>query len=298
MEARSRITVSIAASLLFILLIKLTFPEAKNNKELVHEFWMSKTHSKDKYNVVVCGDSRVYRGVSPDAIIDNTDLNLTGINLGYSGSGFSEEYLDFALSKLDKNASLKVLVLGVTPHSLTREAFKNDDLRSYKEVASTQVMKAGYLSPILKHFAPYQLSELIGRRTVSHIQEYKPDGWVASSFRVPNPESAIPSYRKTFSKYQVKETEVDAFLKKVGQITSSGIHVIAFRPPSTIRMRALEDSISGFDESYIKQKLIEDSVVWMDFSEADFNSHDGSHLHFESAIKLSEMIGKRINELD
>jgi hypothetical protein len=181
---------------------------------------------------------------------------------------------------------------------LTREAFKNDDLNSYQELSSIDIFKASYLSPILKHFAPYQLKEVIERSTPSHVQVYRDDGWVASSFRVSTPETALPSYRKTFGKYQVKEPEVNAFFQKVKQITSKGITVIAFRPPSTEAMRNLEDSISGFNESQIKQELINSFVVWMDITDTDYESYDGSHLHFESAKKLSAAIGLRINELD
>ncbi len=81
------------------------------------------------------------------------------------------------------------------------------------------------------------------------------------------------------------------------QAGTQDISIIAFRPPSSIAMRNLEDSISGFDEEYIKRELEDMGVQWLDFREGDFNSYDGSHLHFESAKKLSILLRIEVSKL-
>ena len=62
-------------------------------------------------------------------------------------------------------------------------------------------------------------------------------------------------------------------------------------------MEILEDSISGFEENFIKNELTKHSVIWLDFINVQFVSYDGSHLTKSSARKLSRHIGKKINEL-
>jgi len=284
-------------SLILIVVLKLTFPKPITNIEELNEFWITKTHGKGKYDIVVCGDSRIYRGFSIEALNEDLPLKYRGINLGYSSGGFSEEYLDFALSKLDTNSFCPVLVLGITPHSLTAEAFKNNAYHSYKSLGSFKIYKGSYLSFALKHFAPYKLQELIDDSKVNYMQECHSDGWIASSYLISDSTEALTSYKKTFSKYQIDNKEVDVFLSKIKDITSNGITVVAFRPPNTSVMRHLEDSISGFDERLVKQNLLGNSVIWLDFEDADFESYDGSHLHYKSAKKLSGMIGEKIHGL-
>ena len=101
-----------------------------------------------------------------------------------------------------------------------------------------------------------------------------------------------------FKNQYISGNEVDALVIKLKRIASKGIKILAFRPPNTEQMRALEDSLSGYNKYNLKQKLIESSVVWLDFKNSDFISYDGSHLDQNSAKILSKRIGEKINELD
>ncbi len=297
MSAKTKIRVSLFISIVLFILIKLTLPEPRRNKLHKDAFWISKTHGNDKYNIVVCGDSRIYRGFSIKDLEGSIEEKLSGINLGYSSAGFSVEYLDFALSRLNKNAEVQILVLGITPHSLTKEAFKNSHYNSITKMGKTEINEGLYLSPFLRHFEPYEPFELFEKNKSNYIQEIKSHGWIASSYVIPKPTDAIASYQNTFSKYQVTDKEVNTFFQKIEEITSEGIMVIAFRPPSSNEMQMLEDTISGFNEELVKNTLIEKNVIWIDFENSDYESYDGSHLHYNSAKKLSGIIGMRINEL-
>jgi len=117
---------------------------------------------------------------------------------------------------------------------------------------------------------------------------------VASAKQNSSHIEGLASYKKTFSKYQVNPFNVEVFLEQVKVIVSKGVKVIAFRPPSSEVLRALEDEVSGFDETYVKQRLKATGVDWLDFDDADFESYDGSHLHYNSAIKLSKKIGAQV----
>lgn len=286
----------IAVTLCLMIIIKLILPKPLENKETTESFWSKKTNTTNKFDLIACGDSRTYRGISSD-VLNEINLELSFINLGYSSAGLSDSYLDFVTSKLDPESKNKALIVGISPHSFTKEAKKNEALNSYLELSSFDKLRYQYLSPILKHFAPYKPINLIeGKRNV-YLQDFNDDGWVASNRVLPDSTYALSGYKKTFSNYKVTKKGMISTLNKLKEIASTDITVIAFRIPTTEQMEMLEDSISGFEENFIKNELTKHSVIWLDFINVQFVSYDGSHLTKSSARKLSRHIGKKINEL-
>ena len=262
-----------------IVLVKLFLPEPQNNRVLIQQFWSTKTHAGSDYDVVVCGDSRVYRGISVEDILLDQEVQLSGINLGYAGAGLSNSYIDFALSKFRPDSRLKILIVGVTPNSLTKKAFENESLNEYLAEGEFEELKHKYLSGMLKYFAPFSLLELIKMEESNYQEKYMDGGWVASSYLMPDSNSALFNYSKRFTSHKVSDAELDSFLEKMKVVSEQGVVIIAFRPPSTYQMRRLEDSLSGFNEELIKQKLVSNSIAWLDFKDRDYNSYDGSHLN-------------------
>lgn len=298
MKARNKIYVTILLSIILFVLVKLTFPIANDGQLLRDSFWVKKTYTPKKYNIIVCGDSRVYRGFSTTAMKNVIKSPLKGINLGYSSAGFDDYYFDFITSKLDFKEKEQILILGITPNSLTEEAFKNDHLKSYQKLSGMELYKAKYLANLLKYLVPYQPTDFLNKKIIYNEKiEYKSDGWAATSWVKKDSTYALKSYRTNFKNHHVSEREVEVFLRNIEKIKKKGIKIVAYRPPSTLQMRILEDSLSGFNEKRIKEELINRGVIWIDFKDSDFKSFDGSHLEIQSAEKLSRQIGKYINEL-
>ena len=278
--------------IVFIGLIKLFLPDPKHNKEESESFWSNKTHASSTYDIVACGDSRIYRGISDD-IISTSKEKLSFLNLGYSSAGLSKDYLKFALSKFDPDANPKVLVVGITPHALTKEAFNNYKLNFCLKINGFEKFRFKYFSKYLKHIVPYKFKELINYKENNYLQRYDKSGWIASDKIIQDSTFALKSYKNIFSKYQVIYEDVISFVKNLNSISRSGVQVIAFRPPSTHHMVLLEDSISGFHEHFIREQL-DSSILWLDFENSDFTSYDGSHLEENSARKLSKLIGDNV----
>ncbi len=283
----------LAVVLSIIIVLILPTPDDDANSDFA--FWIKKTYSKTKYDIVVCGDSRVYRGISPIDIVSATNTSLTAVNIGYSSGGFSSDYLDFAISKLNPISNNKILILGVTPHSLTKEAFANKHLNSFLDLSELSVYKGLYLSSFSKYFTPRKIINITDSNSDNLLTKNYPSGFVASSYDVIDSLEAIASYSKIFSKYQVEQDDVDDFLSNIEKIISNEITIIAFRPPSTTVMDSLENAISGFNETYIANKLDSLGVLYINFNSEDYLSYDGSHLHKQAAIKLSNNLGEIIN---
>lgn len=295
MNIKNKIQISLGVCVFSALLLKVSLPAQNNSGQEIERFWIKKTHKNNSKNIIVCGDSRIYRGVSTEKLIASSGRKFTGINFGYSSAGYSEKYLDLALSKFDKDGEHKILILGITPHSLTKEACINEQLTGFLKMSNFEVNKKLYLYPVTEFFPARKPSEIKVTKN-NYVQKFNADGWVASYKINANPEEALTSYKKTFSKYKVNSEVVNRFLVKIKEISSKkGITVIAFRPPTSVKMRRLEDEISGFDELYIRKQLKDMGVRWVTFNNSDYESYDGSHLHYKSAEKLSRQLGIILN---
>lgn len=281
--------------------VKLFLPAPIKNTELRNEFWLRKTFAPSNYDIVIGGDSRIYRGVSTTAINTNLSPKLQAVNLGYSSAGYDLEYLEFLTSRL-KPKGKRILVLGVTPHSLTLEGAKNELYHEHQNKGHFELIKGLYLSQYLKHFAPYKATELKdyflnGVSDDGYFEDFQEDGWV-HSHRLPEDSlTAIEIYQKLFTDYQVSDTLISNFLNRISAIEKSGIEVIAFRPPTFEMMRNVEDSLSGYKEDYMRDEMELRGCTWIDFNPAEFHTYDGSHLHYQSAEHLSRLIGEEIQKM-
>jgi len=96
------------------------------------EFWIRKAFTEDKYDLILAGDSRVYRGLSPK-VMNETFTRLKIFNYGFSGNGYNRQYLDAISKIIDSNSSMPAIILGITPMSLTEGSSKRNDFLQLKE---------------------------------------------------------------------------------------------------------------------------------------------------------------------
>lgn len=293
--------IALSLVILFVFLVKNIFPEPKRNKVLESKFWIDKAHSVQKKNIVVGGDSRVYRGVSINGLCNGINADVTGINLGYPSAGYSLDYLDFLRSNLNVDDSVKILLLGITPNSLTNQAAKNEAFYQYKKIDKISLLKAKYLYQPLSFFAPYTVIELInyilGRNLENgYFENYKENGWVAS-YKIPyDTTEALRIYTKVFISNKVSCDILDDLVLKLNEFQNEGIDVYAFRPPTTLQLKQMEDSLSGFNEKLVVEKLKNvGGVRWINIEIDSYKTYDGSHLHYTFAEKLSATLAEDIN---
>src|SRR5512146_2424266 len=99
--------------------------QARQGGAAGERFWVLKTHGKAKYDLILMGDSRVYRGLSPASM----ESVLTGyriFNFGYSGGGLDRLMYAAAEKRLDPKSDRPSIVFGVTPLALTPYAARNE----------------------------------------------------------------------------------------------------------------------------------------------------------------------------
>lgn len=263
---------------------------------LKEKFWADKVHSDKKYDVIVAGDSRVYRGVDPESI--NKELKgLDVLNFGFSSGGFNELIFEEIEKRLKRDSKNKVIVLGLTPYSLTPKAQNNSHFLQEKNRNNQEVFNKRFLNPLFSFFNPIKPSDFLQNNDIikGYHEKFRKDGWVESK-KIPfNPKSALQVYVKDFKDNLVSKEVLDNLFKQIKQWVEKDIIVFAIRIPTTRDMEGLENEISGYREETIKKDIESHGAHWIDIKNRfDYFSYDGSHLEGESARQFSSYIGKEI----
>lgn len=300
MKGRANIKITLLLAAIICGLLSFVFP--KNDEKYLSEyFWSRKTLSKQKYNILIMGDSRVYRGISPQ-IMQKHLPQFKILNFGYSNGGLNPTMFEAAEQKLVTNSSTKIIVLGITANSVSGYTERNTQYIQEFIRPREEVIERLYFSPIKYWFSPVtpQLLKtwLFESPPVAYYKnEYHLSGYVRSEKFPADTMEAIPSYVKDFTNYKVDDEKLEALYKQVGEWYESGITIVGFRPPVSYPMRMLEDTMGLYNEAEIKARMSKAGAHWLMLNPANYKTYDGSHLDECSAIKLSDTLAKYIQSI-
>ncbi|MDA3881046.1 MAG: hypothetical protein PF436_11720 [Prolixibacteraceae bacterium] len=284
--------------------IVLFVPSSDSKDRLVSkDFWINKTHNSRRFSLVVAGDSRIYRSVSPGEM-EKVLEGYRGFNVGYSSAGFANSMFGKIEKHIDFDARKPIVVLGVSPWSLTSDAGENKHMAGELNRKKEELIQAKYFSSVNNFFAPYSLKEVfdkVKKRNYKKGNEYRytAKGWVASNTDMPNPQMALGHVEANYTGNQMNQEQLQQLAEKISFWEQKGAEVFAFRPPSTRAMEMMEDSLSGYNEQYVAEVLENAGAVWFKFDVENYFSYDGSHLDESSAIRLSHELALKIRgEID
>jgi hypothetical protein len=279
-----------------ICILGIVRPKPISSRVQKEKFWADKAHSKKKYSVIIAGDSRVYRGVDPRTTSDEL-ANHSVLNFGFSSAGFNEILFSGIKTRLAQTATEKIIVLGITPYSLTPKAQENQHYLQESKRNPKEVFKRRYINPFLSFFDPIAPTDLF--QDIDTIRGYHEtfhkDGWVAS-YKVPsNPKAALDSYKRNFKENQVNQGVLNNLFRQISNWRNEGIKVYAFRVPSTREMEILENSLSGFNEELVRKGVEDSGGLWLAIADKyEYESYDGSHLTETSAVIFSRNLGEQL----
>ncbi|HPR32781.1 MAG TPA: hypothetical protein PLK12_11825 [Prolixibacteraceae bacterium] len=264
-------------------------------------FWTRKTFAPASFDGVIMGDSRAYRGLSPE-VMEKHLPGMKVLNFGYSNGGLNPEMFEAAGSKLDKTSQAKIMVLAVTANCLTGYTRGNEQWKKERFRSREERLERLWMRRFLIRFSPIRLSELdelfqTETPEKKYMNRYHPDGWVESEKFPPDTSEALPSYIKDFTRYKVENAYMDELFRQVKKWSDEGITVVAFRPPVTASMRMLEDTMARYNEYVIKEGIIQAGGHWIDIDPSEYETYDGSHLNKTSALRLSEKMGRELKIL-
>ncbi len=289
---RTAIALLLAAGLIFA--VGAIRSSGQADPHLAETFLAKKLLWHRQFDVVVAGDSRVYRGVCP-SVMKPLLLAQRIANFGFSGCGLTAPYLKALEQLLDPQASQPVIILGVTAQSLSPVAARENEFLELHRLSRLELLEMatiGHLAHFCRPFEEQDIRGLLGKQPAEYSATWHPDGWVASRKIPEDPLEAVRKYRERVSKAMVKrqvsDEIVDQLLDTVRQWRERGILVYGFRPPTPKQMVELENTLMGFDEPTFVQQFEDAGGLWLTVGGNErYHSYDGSHLREDAAIAFS-----------
>ncbi|MFT5128566.1 MAG: hypothetical protein ACI8W8_002179 [Rhodothermales bacterium] len=245
------------------------------------------------YDIVIPGDSRVYRGVSPSAM-RQVFPRARILNFGFSSGGLAPPLLDQAANALSEESNIRALVIGVTPFSLTTEAAANEHIKEHLQESQTEAGLQRTLA-LFGAFDPLVDPPTLALQGGGATQRFFRDGWVASQTDQENHAEGLRIYREHFARVQVSLEIQNAFMDTVASWRKQGIRIYAFRPPTCPEMVALEDEQSGFVEAEFVAAFTSAGGVWLPMP-GSYHCYDGSHLEARAATAFSLRLATAVAE--
>ena len=291
MRHKQKILIFVLLSISLIILVGMFRFTPFTSELRANHFWLSKFENSSKYDVVVYGDSRTYRGLSPNVLLE--DVELSGYNYGFTSAGYSNEIFELINSRIDKSKH-PIIILGVTPYSLTLKASLNKFFFQEKRRKGFDKFKRLNFDHKMSFFDRIVVDEYFKPSDYHVFQDFHDDGWVASSKMLIDTMSGLKSYKTIFNDNQVSDSIVNLLMVNIAKWVESGIEVFAFRPPTIITMVELETAESGFNAASFITEFKKVGGRWIDVINGDYISYDASHLQKESAIELSRTVRKYI----
>lgn len=297
---KHRTTVVLLIAALLAVPIYLFRDEMDTEEIKKNRYWVIKTRNTETYPVVFGGDSRVFRGISPEDFSAEFG-GIESYNFAYWANGYGKDYLEGLEDKVDTTAGVQMIILGLTPHSLTEKTAQSAHYHWELTRAKEHVIQTIYFSKLQEVFAPYRINDLVKRilgksRPNNYRITYHPNGWVESYWIVPDTSHAARFYKDLFEGDPVSEEVISGLLEFVERWTHRGIHVVAFRPPTSHTLRHYEHERGGFSEEEFVQRFKDAGGIWIDIDPDAYQTFDGSHLEHESARRISADLGRQLKE--
>lgn len=294
-ETKWRIPQAIILAALFTGAYGLLVRQFDHRPKDVAAFWINKISWRQQMDLVVIGDSRVNRGVAPSELKPFLPERRS-CNFGFSGQGFDGAYLDAVERVLDLSRPQPIVVIGLSPRSLTASAILNNGHSAWSALKPLERWNLKVFSDLELFLQPCNPLYLLGQMWMDlpkYREEPHPDGWAASA-RIPEDVRASEKeYLALFQKEHVVPEAIDRLASRIHQWNARGLKIFVFRTPVAPNIRKIEDEMSGFKEDSVREKLAAAGAAWLAIS-AGYPTYDGNHLNEPGARKFSADLGKAI----
>jgi hypothetical protein len=298
--AGGRVTFALISSALLIAAVGAVLPKSAEPKQRDRareaRLYAIKTFARGPWDVVVMGDSRVLRGVSPTAM-ESVLPGCRVFNFAYNSGSLNPEMYRSAERRLAPGPRQRAIVLGVTHLTLLARHDRNEQ---YHEILREPLDErfvlmhlpglARFCQPIL----PIDLARLavqVKPHTV-YDQEFTDDGWIGTLRQPVNENEAIPIYERELQGTSIDPQLVQDLLAQTRAWTRDGIRVFGFRPPAPRAVSEIENRLTGFDAAALAREFTRAGGIWLDFDGTAYATYDGSHLRRDQAVAFSQDLAR------
>jgi hypothetical protein len=255
------------------------------------EYWARKAGWSRCADMVLAGDSRVLSALSPIEM-QKYFPGARIYNYGFGGAWFSKQYMDKVEELLDPKAKDKTVIMGISPHSLTKRDAETGNFYEIHSLSDRDKFMHIHFASLMRFFDPLSFSAAIDGTfpslAESHTERtFFADGWIAVHKEPSSIKHAIKKYAGFYKERVVDPCNVKNVIKYVKKWTSQGIEVYGFIPPSCKEMYELEAAVSGLDQQEFINKFEAAGGVWIETDPAAYHTFDGSHLQDDAALQLT-----------
>jgi len=249
------------------------------------------------------GDSRIGAAMQADQLAAALGEQARVCPFGFPLARFTTSYLD-GMDRLlgtdreppSATGVPRIIILGITPHSVT-QATNTEDW--FERLCATQRLDrlVGFRVP-----PPVRIDDLLrpGGLTAASPEDEpgnEPAEVAATLSTAEKREQAtrreMAWCRRNFADLRVSEELVRTLLTRVARWSAAGIHVYAFRPPTSDEMLHIEACIH-FDDATFAERFRAAGGTWIDFPQTGYETSDGHHLAPAGAEQLTRELSAQI----
>ncbi len=262
-------------------------------------FWAMKYSHIGNTDVVFAGDSRVDRGLSPEAVAEELP-DCRVLNYGWSALGYENRYFRAIDRVLDRQSSCQVVVLGIAPNNFIESRTKVNDFLELDKMNAASIWLGRHFGALAHFTRPVTSSDkksMMGKsidRYSAFYRVYHNDGWMESRIIPEDPTERLPYSTELTKREPAKPDLVNNLLVQVAKWRRQGIRVYGLRYPTSTAMKEMEDKYGRLSIQKFDKRFSVAGGVWIPVSSDGYVTYDGSHLRADSAVKLSRYIGKFI----
>lgn len=248
----------------------------------------------NKFDILFVGDSRTHDAVAPSAMSGSLSGLKIG-NFGWGGLGWTPNVFDTAQQALAKDGR-RVMVIGLSPFGFSRRSLaQNAFLDAHNSSAvdrwalRTMPTLANYVAPWGTGWWFRKFNPELGMNAFT----LHDDGWYEAKSPKLEGDRILKGYidrlrLAPFDPGILKETA-----EQVAILKTHGIHVLAFTPPASARMREMESSLGKYDEMAVRRALEGAGVSFLEVP-GKFETYDGSHLASAEAKRYSAALAAEL----
>jgi hypothetical protein len=285
-----RITVFLSATLVLITLIALVRPLPRVSEAIERWFWVNKVFGTGQHQVVVFGDSRIYRGFATP--VADSVLKVPTLNYGFSSACATTDMLNHVDGRVKDGG---ILILGITPFLLfERDKISNRHFKMIRALEYHAILRRKYIdSRIWRIMDRISLVDLFMHITDTRAGVYErmyASGYCATSCYPPDSARANASYIKRFSEQPDAVDHLPDLIAHIAKWRKRGVSVFAVQPPISSGLAAIEDTLGRYDVASVRVALEAAGVKWVNLPRTGYITYDGSHLDERSATVWTRQI--------
>lgn len=261
-------------------------------------FFLGKIDGDPVHDLVVIGDSRALRGISPEEMERSLD-GYSVFNFAFDAGGFNREIFAAAERLLDPDSPHPTILIAPTALGFIPWKQTNGQYREYKAKPWDERILYMDFYEVADFFRPLPPSEIVrwvtGQKPkVRTWERFHDDGWIATR-QTPFDEFTDLTVLREQLEGNIADPDVVAgLIEQIETWTAKGISVVGCAVPAYGKRVAMEDSMLQFDRDAFVRSFVEAGGIYLDDINVPVVTYDGSHLEEGAARQFSRLLGEAI----